>query len=61
MIDYSKSTIKAIYVMVEEGKNYKAGDKVKIKVVFENMLKKLYTYSVLLNNLIRIIKERKNG
>ena len=36
VIDYSKSTIKAIYVMAEEGKNYKAGDKVKIKVVFED-------------------------
>lgn len=36
VIDYSKSTIKAIYIMAEEGKNYKAGDKVKIKVVFED-------------------------
>lgn len=36
VIDYSKSTIKTIYIMAEEGKNYKAGDKVKIKVVFED-------------------------
>lgn len=36
VIDYSKSTIKTIDIMAEEGKNYKAGDKVKIKVVFED-------------------------
>ena len=36
VIDYSKSTIKTIDIMAEEGKNYKAGDKVKIKVIFED-------------------------
>lgn len=36
VIDYSKSTIKTIDIMAEEGKKYKAGDKVKIKVVFED-------------------------
>ena len=36
VIDYSKPAIKTINIMAEEGKNYKVGDKVKIKVVFED-------------------------